>query len=61
MLALGYTITFIVPYIAGAVWDATHLTASALIPGVAGRSAGDRRRRHLPAHAGPRSTAACLA
>lgn len=36
MLALGYTITFIVPYIAGAVWDATHLTASALIPGVAG-------------------------
>jgi len=36
MLALGYTITFIVPYVAGAVWDATHLTASALIPGVAG-------------------------
>ena len=24
------------PYIAGAIWDATHLTVSALIPGVAG-------------------------
>ncbi len=36
MLALGYTITFIVPYIGGAVWDATHLTEAALLPGVAG-------------------------
>lgn len=36
MLALGYTITFIVPYIGGAIWDATHLTEAALIPGVAG-------------------------
>jgi len=36
MLALGYTITFIVPYIGGAVWDATRLTEAALLPGVAG-------------------------
>ncbi|HUB14338.1 MAG TPA: MFS transporter [Acetobacteraceae bacterium] len=36
MLALGYTITFIVPYLSGAVWDATHLTEAALLPGVAG-------------------------
>ncbi|MGH7103084.1 MAG: hypothetical protein ACREFJ_11875, partial [Acetobacteraceae bacterium] len=36
MLAIGYTITFLVPYLAGAIWDATHLTISALLPGVAG-------------------------
>lgn len=36
MLAIGYTITFLVPYVSGAIWDATHLTASALLPGVAG-------------------------
>lgn len=36
MLGLGYTITFFVPYVAGAIWDATHLTISALLPGVAG-------------------------
>ncbi|MGH3185126.1 MAG: CynX/NimT family MFS transporter, partial [Streptosporangiaceae bacterium] len=36
MLALGYTITFFVPYAAGAIWDATHLSISALLPGVAG-------------------------
>jgi CP family cyanate transporter-like MFS transporter len=36
MLALGYTLTFIVPYVGGAIWDATHLTEAALIPGVAG-------------------------
>lgn len=36
MLGVGYTITFIVPYLSGAVWDATHLTEAALLPGVAG-------------------------
>ncbi len=36
MLALGYTITFFVPYAAGAIWDASHLAISALLPGVAG-------------------------
>lgn len=36
MLALGYTITFFVPYAAGAIWDASHLAVSALLPGVAG-------------------------
>ncbi|MGH7100912.1 MAG: CynX/NimT family MFS transporter [Acetobacteraceae bacterium] len=36
MLAIGYTITFFVPYLSGAIWDATHLTISALLPGVAG-------------------------
>jgi MFS transporter, CP family, cyanate transporter len=36
MLAVGYTITFIVPYLGGAVWDATHLTEGALLPGALG-------------------------
>ncbi|MDA8051526.1 MAG: hypothetical protein M0002_16250 [Rhodospirillales bacterium] len=36
MLALGYTLTFLVPYLGGAIWDATHLTVSALLPGAAG-------------------------
>lgn len=36
MLALGYSITFVVPWVAGAVWDATHLRQAALLPGVAG-------------------------
>jgi CP family cyanate transporter-like MFS transporter len=36
MLALGYSITFIVPWLGGAVWDATHVTEAALLPGVAG-------------------------
>ena len=36
MLGLGYTITFVVPYIGGAVWDATHRSVAALLPGVAG-------------------------
>jgi CP family cyanate transporter-like MFS transporter len=36
MLALGYVITFIVPYLGGALWDATHWTVSALSPGIAG-------------------------
>ncbi|HVC59777.1 MAG TPA: MFS transporter [Acetobacteraceae bacterium] len=36
MLALGYSITFIVPWLGGAVWDATHRTDAALLPGVVG-------------------------
>lgn len=36
MLALGYTITCLVPYIGGAVWDALHVPQAALLPGVAG-------------------------
>jgi MFS transporter, CP family, cyanate transporter len=36
MLALGYTITFVVPYLGGALWDATHIAQAALLPGVAG-------------------------
>jgi CP family cyanate transporter-like MFS transporter len=36
MLALGYSTTFIVPYLSGAVWDATHITEAALLPGVLG-------------------------
>lgn len=36
MLALSYTITFLMPYIGGAIWDATHMREAALIPGVAG-------------------------
>jgi CP family cyanate transporter-like MFS transporter len=36
MLALGYGITFIVPYLGGAVWDATHVTQAALLPGLLG-------------------------
>jgi CP family cyanate transporter-like MFS transporter len=36
MLALGYTMTFIVPYLGGALWDATHWTDAALLPGAAG-------------------------
>ena len=36
MLGLGYTITCIVPYAGGAVWDATHLTDAALLPGAVG-------------------------
>ena len=36
MLGLGYSITFVVPYIGGAVWDATHRSGAALLPGVAG-------------------------
>jgi MFS transporter, CP family, cyanate transporter len=36
MLALGYTLTFLVPYIGGAVWDATHITDAALLPGAVG-------------------------
>jgi CP family cyanate transporter-like MFS transporter len=36
MLALGYTITFVVPWLGGAVWDATHVPEAALLPGVLG-------------------------
>jgi MFS transporter, CP family, cyanate transporter len=36
MLALGYAITCIVPYVGGAVWDALHVPEAALLPGVAG-------------------------
>jgi MFS transporter, CP family, cyanate transporter len=36
MLALGYTITFVVPWLGGAVWDATYVTQAALLPGAAG-------------------------
>jgi hypothetical protein len=36
MLALGYGTTFVVPYLGGAVWDLTHVTEAALLPGVAG-------------------------
>jgi MFS transporter, CP family, cyanate transporter len=36
MLALGYSTTFLVPWLGGAVWDATHITEAALLPGVAG-------------------------
>jgi MFS transporter, CP family, cyanate transporter len=36
MLALAYSITFIVPYLGGAVWDVTHIAEAALLPGVVG-------------------------
>lgn len=36
MFALGYSITFIVPWLSGAVWDATHVAGTALLPGVTG-------------------------
>jgi CP family cyanate transporter-like MFS transporter len=36
MLALGYTTTFVLPYLGAAVWDATHITEAALLPGVIG-------------------------
>lgn len=36
MLSLGYTMTFLVPWLGGAVWDATHRTEAALLPGAAG-------------------------
>lgn len=36
MLALGYSITFILPWASGAVWDAVHLTQAALLPGATG-------------------------
>jgi CP family cyanate transporter-like MFS transporter len=36
MLGLGYTITCIVPYVGGAVWDALAVPEAALLPGLAG-------------------------
>lgn len=36
MLGLGYTITCIVPYVGGAVWDALGVPEAALLPGLAG-------------------------
>lgn len=36
MLTVGYIVTFIVPYLGGAVWDATRLNDAALLPGAIG-------------------------
>ena len=36
MLGLGYTITCLVPYVGGAVWDALQTAEAALLPGAAG-------------------------
>lgn len=36
MLTLGYTLTFVVPYLGGTVWDATGRSETALLPGAVG-------------------------
>jgi MFS transporter, CP family, cyanate transporter len=36
MLALSYSLTFLVPYLGGWVWDATRISAAALLPGAIG-------------------------
>jgi len=36
MLTLGYTLTFIVPYLGGTIWDATGRSETALLPGTIG-------------------------
>jgi MFS transporter, CP family, cyanate transporter len=36
MMGLGYTITCLVPYVGGAVWDALRVPEAALLPGMAG-------------------------
>jgi CP family cyanate transporter-like MFS transporter len=36
MLAIGYTLSFIVPYIGGAAWDATQLAPTAFLPSALG-------------------------
>ena len=36
MLAIGYTLTFIVPFVGGAIWDATGSPATAFLPGAIG-------------------------
>jgi MFS transporter, CP family, cyanate transporter len=36
MLAIGYTLSFIVPFVGGAVWDATGSPATAFLPGAVG-------------------------
>ncbi len=36
VLTISYTVTFIVPFLGGAVWDATAITATAFLPGAVG-------------------------
>ncbi|HWG80912.1 MAG TPA: MFS transporter [Stellaceae bacterium] len=36
MLAIGYTLTFVVPFIGGAIWDASGSAATAFLPGAVG-------------------------
>lgn len=36
MLAIGYTLTFVVPFVGGAIWDATGSPAAAFLPGAVG-------------------------
>ncbi|HEX9489863.1 MAG TPA: MFS transporter [Stellaceae bacterium] len=36
MLAIGYTLSFIVPFVGGAIWDATGSPAMAFLPGAVG-------------------------
>jgi MFS transporter, CP family, cyanate transporter len=36
MLAIGYTLSFIVPFVGGAIWDATGSPATAFLPGAVG-------------------------
>jgi MFS transporter, CP family, cyanate transporter len=36
VLALSYSLTFVVPYLGGSVWDATRISAAALLPGAIG-------------------------
>jgi MFS transporter, CP family, cyanate transporter len=36
MLAIGYTVTFLIPYVGGAIWDATNIAATAFLAGAAG-------------------------
>ena len=36
MLAIGYTLTFVVPFIGGAIWDVTGSPATAFLPGAVG-------------------------
>jgi CP family cyanate transporter-like MFS transporter len=36
MLAIGYTLTFVVPFVGGAIWDITGWPATAFLPGAIG-------------------------
>jgi hypothetical protein len=36
MLAIGYTLTFVVPFAGGAIWDLTGWPATAFLPGAIG-------------------------
>jgi CP family cyanate transporter-like MFS transporter len=36
VLTISYSVTFIVPFLGGAVWDATAITATAFLPGAVG-------------------------